>query len=236
MSRSATAAPGRSPPTAAATGSSSSRCRRRDHQHDGGDQRAHSMRSSWSPLLGPSPDMAYTVRFRYPAPPPRLASADGRADRRGPLPAERRAGAAAEPDQRRRPPHLYRMARATARCRPSTRSTSSGQETLVNGMMRDDLFVIDSVVPRLVFRIDQHVARATRVAPQGAALMATRHPRRRSPRRREPPRARRACGRSSRCRAPGLPGWAIGVGAADRRRAAVHDARRAAPRRRPRPR
>ena len=35
-------------------------------------------------------------------------------------------------------------------------------------MMRDDLFVIDSVVPRLVFRIDQHVARATRLAPQAA--------------------------------------------------------------------
>ena len=38
-----------------------------------------------------------------------------------------------------------------------------GQESLVNGMMRDDLFVIDAVVRRLVFRIDRDVARAERV-------------------------------------------------------------------------
>jgi hypothetical protein len=33
---------------------------------------------------------------------------------------------------------------------------------LVNGMMRDDIFVIDSVTQKLVFRIDDHVARAER--------------------------------------------------------------------------
>jgi len=42
-----------------------------------------------------------------------------------------------------------------------------GQESLVNGMMRDDLFVIDAVVHRLVFRIDRDVARAERVAESG---------------------------------------------------------------------
>lgn len=41
-----------------------------------------------------------------------------------------------------------------------------GRETLVNGGMRDGLFVIDSVQPRLVFRIDRHVARAARIAPR----------------------------------------------------------------------
>ena len=61
------------------------------------------------PLFGPSPDMAYTIRFRYPAAGRRLGERRGRADHRGPLPAERRAHAAAEPDQRRRPPHLYRI-------------------------------------------------------------------------------------------------------------------------------
>lgn len=42
-----------------------------------------------------------------------------------------------------------------------------GQETLVNGGMRDGLFVIDGVAPQLVFRIDQNIARAQRVAPRG---------------------------------------------------------------------
>ena len=41
-----------------------------------------------------------------------------------------------------------------------------GRETLVNGGIRDGLFVIDSVQPRLVFRIDRHIARATRLAPR----------------------------------------------------------------------
>ncbi len=41
--------------------------------------------------------------------------------------------------------------------------TDGGQEMLVNGMMReDDLFVIDSVTRKLVFRIDGNVATATR--------------------------------------------------------------------------
>jgi type IV secretion system protein VirB9 len=38
-----------------------------------------------------------------------------------------------------------------------------GQEAIVNGMMRDDLFVIDAIARRLVFRIDRDVARAERV-------------------------------------------------------------------------
>jgi type IV secretion system protein VirB9 len=42
-----------------------------------------------------------------------------------------------------------------------------GQEALVNGMMRDDVFVIDSIASRLVFRIDKKVARADRLTPGG---------------------------------------------------------------------
>jgi type IV secretion system protein VirB9 len=42
-----------------------------------------------------------------------------------------------------------------------------GEEAIVNGMMRDDLFVIDAVVRRLVFRIDRDVARAERVEQRG---------------------------------------------------------------------
>lgn len=38
----------------------------------------------------------------------------------------------------------------------------TGHEILVDGMMRDDVMVIDRVVPRLIFRIDDRVARADR--------------------------------------------------------------------------
>lgn len=44
---------------------------------------------------------------------------------------------------------------------------TQGREALVNGNMRDGLYVIDSVFPRLVFRIDRSVARAVRVSPRG---------------------------------------------------------------------
>ncbi|WP_373487310.1 TrbG/VirB9 family P-type conjugative transfer protein [Blastomonas sp.] len=41
-----------------------------------------------------------------------------------------------------------------------------GQERLVNGAMRDGLFVVDSVSPRLVFRIDNRSAQARRLVPK----------------------------------------------------------------------
>jgi type IV secretion system protein VirB9 len=44
---------------------------------------------------------------------------------------------------------------------------TQGRETLVNGGMRDGLFVIDGIAQRLIFRIDRNVARADRVAAQG---------------------------------------------------------------------
>jgi type IV secretion system protein VirB9 len=43
-----------------------------------------------------------------------------------------------------------------------------GREALVNGHMRDGRYVIDSVLPKLLFRIDGSVARATRRAPRNA--------------------------------------------------------------------
>jgi type IV secretion system protein VirB9 len=115
------------------------------------------------PLSGPSAEMAYTVRFRYPEAGEDTAADDG-----------------AEPALAGR----YRLSGAR-RLRPSRigddgRQTfiewprdlplpavygvgRDGQETLVNGMMRDDVFVIDSVVQRLIFRIDRDVAQARRV-------------------------------------------------------------------------
>lgn len=41
-----------------------------------------------------------------------------------------------------------------------------GREMLVNGNMRGRFYVIDEVLPRLLFRIDAEVARAVRLAPE----------------------------------------------------------------------
>lgn len=118
-----------------------------------------------TPLYAPSPTMPYTVQFRYPAP----VTVD-------PLTAGTVQG-------------LYKLSGVKA-LRPSRISDDGertyiewpadaalpavyalddrGQEVLVNGMMRDGIFVIDSVVPRLQFRIDNQIARAVRVAQRKA--------------------------------------------------------------------
>lgn len=119
------------------------------------------------PLPGPSPDMAYTIRFRYPAPATALASAEAEQIIEGRY---RLSG-----ESTLRPSRISDDGRHTYIEFPRDRALPAiyavdgrGQESLVNGMMRDDLYVIDSVVPRLVFRIDRHVARATRVEPRTA--------------------------------------------------------------------
>ena len=118
-----------------------------------------------TPLSGPTPEMAYTVRFSYPN--------------------EEGAGTAiAQAEAEQVVEGRYRLS-GTRSLRPSRISDdgrhtyiewprdralpavyaidAQGRESLVNGMMRDDMFVIDSVAQRLIFRIDRHVARATRV-------------------------------------------------------------------------
>lgn len=108
-----------------------------------------------------SSQMAYTIRFRYP--PPAAAEED-------------LADAAAEGryrlggDKALRPSEISDDGVHTYIRWPKDRAlpavyavTDSGLEMLVNGMMReDDLFVIDSVSRKLVFRIDGDVATATR--------------------------------------------------------------------------
>lgn len=44
----------------------------------------------------------------------------------------------------------------------------SGQETLANGAMRNDVYVVDGVPGRLDFRIDERIARAVRLPPRKA--------------------------------------------------------------------
>jgi type IV secretion system protein VirB9 len=119
------------------------------------------------PLFGPSPDMAYTIRFRYPAAAAASASAEAEliVEGRYRLSGERTLRPSRISDDGR---HTY-IEFPRDQAIPAIYAVDErGGESLVNGMMRDDLFVIDSVVPRLVFRIDQHVARATRLAPQAA--------------------------------------------------------------------
>jgi type IV secretion system protein VirB9 len=114
-----------------------------------------------SPLSGPSTDMPYVVRFSYPA-----ADATAEAEPAGNVAGRYRLSGA----------HALRPSRISddgvhtyiewprEAALPAVYSIDErGQESLVNGMMRDDLFVIDAVVRRLVFRIDRDVARAERV-------------------------------------------------------------------------
>jgi type IV secretion system protein VirB9 len=119
-----------------------------------------------APIYGPSPDMAYNVRFTYPA-----AQPDSVADE---APAAELAGRYKLSGARAlRPSRIADDGRHTYIEWPRDRTLPAvyaldpeGHESLVNGAMRDDLFVVDAIVSRLVFRIDRNVARADRIAPK----------------------------------------------------------------------
>jgi len=120
-----------------------------------------------TPLFGPSPEMAYIVRFNYPG--EQAAAADDSPS--APIAGRYRvSGARALRPSRIADDGLHTYIEwPRERALPAVYALDGrGQETLVNGGMRDGLFVIDGVSPRLVFRIDQNVARADRVAPRGA--------------------------------------------------------------------
>ncbi|HST36155.1 MAG TPA: TrbG/VirB9 family P-type conjugative transfer protein [Allosphingosinicella sp.] len=117
-----------------------------------------------TPLYGASADMAYTVRFSYPD--AGAAGATQQAEAEQVLEGRYRVSGA----RSLRPSRISDDGRHTyiewARDRsiPAVYAIDAqGREGLVNGMMRDDIFVIDSVAQRLIFRIDQATARATRV-------------------------------------------------------------------------
>ena len=120
------------------------------------------------PLPGPSPDMAYTVRFNYPsaAGPQQMAEAELIVEGRYRLSGEQSLRPSRISDDGL---HTYIEFPRDAAIPAVYAVDERGNESLVNGMMRDDLYVIDSVAPRLVFRIDQHVARATRLQQQRMA-------------------------------------------------------------------
>lgn len=124
------------------------------------------------PLSGPQTDMAYTVRFRYPgAAAAALAAAGGSEAAAGTQPPRGRYRLSG--DRAIRPSGIdddgakTYIEWAADGSLPAVYSVDAkGREALVNGNMRDGIFVIDSVVPRLVFRLDKQIARAVRV-PQG---------------------------------------------------------------------
>ncbi|HEX9946707.1 MAG TPA: TrbG/VirB9 family P-type conjugative transfer protein [Allosphingosinicella sp.] len=117
-----------------------------------------------APLSGGQ--MAYTVRFRYPAAAPGAEDDAPTAAGEG---LYRLSG-----DKALRPSEMSDDGNHTYMRWPRDRSlpavyaiNDSGQEMLVNGMMReDDLFVVDSVHRKLVFRVDDRVAGATRQKPK----------------------------------------------------------------------
>lgn len=123
------------------------------------------------PLFGATPDMAYTVRYRYPEA-GEQAQEDAAADSDPAVQGRYRLSGA----RRLRPSLIGDDGRQTFIEWPEDQPLPAvygigrdGQETLVNGMMRDGVYVIDSVLPNLVFRIDRRVARARRVRERTAA-------------------------------------------------------------------
>ncbi len=119
-----------------------------------------------TPLSGALTEMPFTVRFRYPG-----DTAAEAASQAAPIAANYRVSGT----RALRPSRIGDDGTHTYIEWPEDTSLPAvyaidarGQEALVNGGMRDGLFVIDGVPQRLVFRIDQHVARAVRVPPRAA--------------------------------------------------------------------
>ncbi|HEX8526512.1 TrbG/VirB9 family P-type conjugative transfer protein [Allosphingosinicella sp.] len=114
-----------------------------------------------SPLFD-SAAMAYTVRFRYPEVADEEVAEVDQADLVGRY---RLSG-----DRAIRPSGIGDDGQRTYIEWPAERALpavygidSRGQETLVNGQMREGVFVLDTVLPRLIFRMDRQVARAVRI-------------------------------------------------------------------------
>jgi type IV secretion system protein VirB9 len=118
-----------------------------------------------APLYNGAPNMAYMVRFNYPAESeeveePEQVAAMGEGRYR--LSGTRALRPAAISDDGTR---TYIEWPEDAALPAVFTIDAQGREALVNGNMRDGLYVIDSVLDRLLFRIDRSVARAVRITP-----------------------------------------------------------------------
>lgn len=109
-----------------------------------------------------SETLAYTVRFRYPPPPPGQPPAPGAQRARYRIGGTRALRPFAISDDG---VHTYIDFPADADLPATYVLDKTGRETLVNGNMRGGLYVLDRVADRLIFRIDRHHAYAKRIAP-----------------------------------------------------------------------
>lgn len=122
------------------------------------------------PVPTPAPSVPYNVRFKYPAGDaerPRPEYVDVSPLRRA-LSRYRITG-----DSSIRPDSITDDGERTyiswSRTKPIPAVYTigdGGQEMLVSGWMRNDVYIIDGIVNRLAFRIDEHVARAQRLPPR----------------------------------------------------------------------
>ena len=122
-------------------------------------------------LPGPSPQMPYTVQFRYPAPTAARPIGDfvdvAAATRR--ISRYKMSG-----DRQLWPSGITNDGEHTLISWPENAAIPAvyaedarGNDVLVNGMMgTDDIYVIDGVPDRLTFRIDRNVAHAARINPK----------------------------------------------------------------------
>ncbi len=115
---------------------------------------------------GQAGSAAYTVRFRYPAPPPpetaTTAATDGPGRYKVTGIKDIRPDAISDDGAK-----TYIMWRAEQTLPAVFVIDRDGHETLADGAMRDGRYVLDSVSDKLVFRLDKKLATATRV-PQVA--------------------------------------------------------------------
>jgi len=124
-------------------------------------------------LSGPSPGMPYTVQFRYPAPRARTNDAGGGYVDVGTA-TRRISRYKVDGDRQLWPAEITNDGQHTFIDWPRSAPIPAvyaidehGKDALVNGMMgTDDVYVVDGVPDRLMFRIDDTVAYAVRVPPK----------------------------------------------------------------------
>jgi type IV secretion system protein VirB9 len=116
------------------------------------------------PLSRPTHDMPYSVQFRYPSQAQEQEGAETAAKGRYMLSGTR----ALRPDGISDDGlHTYIEWPKNVALPAVYALDDLGGETLVNGMVRDGIFVIDAIAPALIFRIDRRTARATRIIDAG---------------------------------------------------------------------
>lgn len=121
-----------------------------------------------TPVSAPMPDTPYTVHFNYPD----VAESTVGVQYVDVSPLRRaQSRYRVSGDRNLRPDsvtndgeHTY-ISWSPEKAIPAVYSISStGQEMLANGRMRDDVYVVDGVPPKLIFRIDDHTAEAVRLS------------------------------------------------------------------------